>query len=453
MKKLSVVDLMVAYGMMVKETEKGLSFTDPNTANQQHFQHVMEALWECGINLAGEMAEEEFINILESFFESTGESLFHPNELAIHTVDIYVRGLVMQLNRLGCPTTYSCDGHDRRHPQIYFATVSDTRKAKLLLEHVGLTCRMENRGLTILKDRIELPKYAGALAGLSESAADDLVNKKNPLMLENEYYQLLEDLLSIYGVSGQEEAIRDYVIHYLKPLVDHFEVDYYGNVLAQIKKGNGPTVLINAHLDTVYDFVEGHEILKNGNIWSSSEGALGADDRAGVCIALAVAKTIHNTDFNGTIKFIFTVEEEIGLRGASRVAKSFLWDVDMAFVVDRRGTGDIVTSCGGYIPFCSNEFARQVERIGRISHPGRWQTVASGSSDTRIWAEQGINSVNLSAGYENEHTNEETLDIQANYETYEFVMLLVEKSQSLMKHSLERRNQRVNNKTSERKLG
>ncbi|PKC52387.1 hypothetical protein RhiirA1_404982, partial [Rhizophagus irregularis] len=152
---------------------------------------------------------------------------------------------------------------------------------------------------------------------------------------------------------GEEGEIRDTVVHSLRPHVDHLEVDHYGNVLAQIKKGKGPTILINAHLDTVHDFVEGREILKY------------------------------------------------------------------------------------------DEFAREVESIGRIMQWGRWQTVAGGSSDTRIWAEQGINSVNLSAGYNNEHTSDEFLIPEANYETYEFVMLLIEKSRRLTERSLKRRRNQL----------
>lgn len=395
MNKTSIIELMMRYGIMVEANEIGINCTDSNKDNQQHFVKVTEMLHQQGIDLNDEMVEAEFINILEELYESTGENLFSPETLAIHTIDIYVRGLVMQLNRLLCTTTNSCDGHDRRRAHIYFATVREARRAKLFLEHVGLSCRMGNYELKFQPNRYELPKFATALSKLTIAEAEEIVTENSPLLVEEKYYALLEELLSIYGVSGEEGEIRDTVVHSLRPHVDHLEVDHYGNVLAQIKKGNGPTILINAHLDTVHDFVEGREILKNGNIWSSSEGVLGADDRAGVCVALAVAKTLHKTNFNGTIKFIFTVEEEIGLRGAKQVAKSFLWDVDMAFVIDRRGTGDIVTSCGGYLPFCSDEFAREVESIGRIMQWGRWQTVAGGSSDTRIWAEQGINSVNL----------------------------------------------------------
>nr|WP_106782955.1 M20/M25/M40 family metallo-hydrolase [Lysinibacillus timonensis] len=453
MNKLSVMELMVRYGMIVEANESSITCTDPNKENQQHFATVTEMLCQQDISLNDEMVEADFINILEELYESTGENLFSPDTLAIQTVDIYVRGLVMQLNRLRCTTTNSCDGHDRRRAHIYFATVKETRRAKLLLEQIGLDCRMEDKEVKFQIKRYDLPKLASTLSKLTIAEVEKIVTENSPLMLEEEYFQLLEELLSIYGVSGEEGEIRDTVVHTLMPHVDNLEVDHYGNVLAQVRKGNGPTILVNAHLDTVDEFVKGREILKDGNIWSSSEGVLGADDRAGVCVALAVAKTIQNIDFNGTVKFVFTVEEEIGLRGASKVAKSFLWDVDMAFVIDRRGTGDIVTSCGGYHPFCTDEFARKVERIGRILHPGRWQTVAGGSSDTRIWAEQGINSVNLSAGYNNEHTSDETLDIQANYGTYELIILLLEKSRCLMKINLERRNELANNRQTPLKLG
>lgn len=123
--------------------------------------------------------------------------------------------------------------------------------------------------------------------------------------------------------------------------------------------------------------------------------------------------------------------------GARNVAKSFLWDADMAFVVDRRGTGDIVTSCGGYIPFCSASFAN---RKNRPSSP--WVPSMAcgfgGNSDTRIGAEQGINSVNLSVEYANEHTEDEFLDIEVNYGAYEFVIQLLEESHNLTKRHLER---------------
>ncbi|MHA6260019.1 hypothetical protein ACXYMX_08890 [Sporosarcina sp. CAU 1771] len=155
-------------------------------------------------------------------------------------------------------------------------------------------------------------------------------------------------------------------------------------------------------------------------------------------VVLSAAKSVGKSDFRGTVKYIFTVEEEIGLCGAREVTKSFLWDVDMAFVIDRRGTSDIVTSRGGYDPFCTSEFGVRLERIARQSGLGAWKTVTGGSSDTYIWAQSGIESVNLSAGYQFEHTDAEQLDVEACYGTYTFLMEILANT-----HQLQRRGRRV----------
>ena len=192
----------------------------------------------------------------------------------------------------------------------------------------------------------------------------------------------------------------------------------------------GPTVLLNAHLDTVEQIEESRIIVKDGNIWTSSEGILGADDRAGVNVIMAILKTLQPNDFNGTLKIIFTVEEEIGLVGAKEVNESFLWNVDMAFVIDRRGTNDIVTHNYSQ-EFCSAEFGRSLERIAHSNMQGKWRVVKGGSSDTTIWASQGIQSVNLSTGYLHEHTDFEQLDVEASYNTYVFVNEVLGNAQRL----------------------
>ena len=80
----------------------------------------------------------------------------------------------------------------------------------------------------------------------------------------------LEQLLSIDGESGNEESIREYVLESLSPFVDHITVDQSGNILAQKKyrSGNGPTILLNAHLDTVESFEPARAIIKDNTIWS-----------------------------------------------------------------------------------------------------------------------------------------------------------------------------------------
>ncbi|WP_413299795.1 M20/M25/M40 family metallo-hydrolase [Bacillus sp. 1P10SD] len=213
--------------------------------------------------------------------------------------------------------------------------------------------------------------------------------------------------------------MREFVIDKLTPFVDHITVDRAGNVLAEktYRGGHGPTILLNAHLDTVYELEEDRKILKNGTIWFSSKGILGADDRAGVAIILHLAEHLYHSSLSGKVKIIFSVEEECGLVGARQVDDYFLWGTDAAIVVDRRGNGDIVTSCGGIFPFCHQDYGAFFEKVAVEERLSGWTATMGGSSDTRIWAEHGIQSVNLSAGYKNEHTEEELLDVKACYHT------------------------------------
>ena len=58
--------------------------------------------------------------------------------------------------------------------------------------------------------------------------------------------------------------------------------------------------------------------------------------------------------------------------------------MNMAFVIDRRGNGDIVTSKLGQ-PFCNQRFGK-VERIAKQAGMPHWKTTTGGSSDTVVWA-------------------------------------------------------------------
>ena len=365
--------------------------------------------------------------IFKKYVDGRTESSFAPTEIPVDRLDVYIAGIVIKLNRLGCVMVYSCDGHERRQPVIYFHTADFARMAKSILEHVGLTVRRQGANLRFSTDRKELPMAAVKLSTLTIEEATVIFTQQDELLNKESFEDTLETVLNIPGASGSEGLIRSYVMKELEPFVDNLTVDHFGNILAEKKFGPGPTVLLNAHLDTYETIMEDREIIKRGEIWSSSEGILGADDRAGVNVVLAVAQSVEKSQFRGTVKYIFTVQEEIGLCGAREVTPSFLWNVDMAFVIDRRGTNDIVTSRGGHDPLCTTAFGTALERIARRGGYNDWKTVAGGSSDTYIWAQNGIESVNLSAGYQHEHTSDEELDVAACYGTYKFLMeILIE---------------------------
>ncbi|MFT4038986.1 MAG: M42 family metallopeptidase [Thermomicrobiales bacterium] len=65
---------------------------------------------------------------------------------------------------------------------------------------------------------------------------------------------LLQRLCAVPGIPAREDAVRALVIAELRPLVDDLRVDALGNVIAT-RKGDGPTVMIAAHMDEIGFFV------------------------------------------------------------------------------------------------------------------------------------------------------------------------------------------------------
>ena len=220
-------------------------------------------------------------------------------------------------------------------------------------------------------------------------------------------------LLNIYGVSGEEKNVRKYIRKEIKDLVDYMETDSYGNLLAVKKVGRTegkPVIMLNAHMDTV------SKVLKHKVVVEES-GVLGADDRAGIAIVISILDNIPNS-FEGTIKVSFTREEEIGCIGASKVDEDFYSDVDLSITFDRKGNKDIVVGTWGH-PFCSNEVGNALENISK-SNNFEYKCVEGGISDAYEFSFNEINSVNISVGYENEHTNSEFLVYKDMHIAYEF---------------------------------
>ena len=186
-------------------------------------------------------------------------------------------------------------------------------------------------------------------------------------------------------------------------------------------------------MDTVTEIVENRKIIEEGSILKSSEGILGADDCAGVAAILEILSRVQKTNFRGTIKVAFTVEEEIGCQGSRGIDQAFIEDVDAAIVIDRRGNRDIVTSWSYYFPFCPEEYGQLFEEAGKLAGMKDWKITPGGVSDALVFAEFGIPSVNLSAGYQNEHKATETVDYKSTFET----VLLVE---SVLHHQLIKQN-------------
>lgn len=166
-----------------------------------------------------------------------------------------------------------------------------------------------------------------------------------------------------------------------------------------IALGDIPVGLV-AHLDTVHPFRN----IKKEIFYDSTQGVLwspdglGADDRAGV---YAIIKIIE-TGRRPTI--IFTTDEEIGGLGATQVAKDFpnIIDENLKYLIelDRRGSIDCVFyECG------NQKFIDYVEKFGFAS---QWGTYTDICEICPAWEIAGVN---LSIGYEHEHSYAEFLRI------------------------------------------
>lgn len=61
---------------------------------------------------------------------------------------------------------------------------------------------------------------------------------------------LLEKLINLFGVSGNEEAVRGAIKEEIKKHVDEISVDKLGNLIAH-KKGKHPRIMLAAHMDEI----------------------------------------------------------------------------------------------------------------------------------------------------------------------------------------------------------
>lgn len=156
--------------------------------------------------------------------------------------------------------------------------------------------------------------------------------------------------------------------------------------------------------------------------YGAGGGVAGGDDRCGIAIIIAIFNSLETkTNFNGTLKMVFPTAEEVGCVGSSLIDERLLLDADLAVVIDRRGNSDIVKSCGGYQPFCSDKTVRLFEYCSELQGLD-FEGCDGGLSDASTFSELGINSVNLSAGYYDEHTDSERIVFDDMIKTYKLVL-------------------------------
>lgn len=176
-------------------------------------------------------------------------------------------------------------------------------------------------------------------------------------------------------------------------------------------KGNIPIVLL-AHLDTVHKEapIEKYYDPKKQVLWSPQ--GIGGDDRCGVYAILKIIEQVKPY-------LIFTTDEEVGGIGISKFVKEIKLNKNIKFAIqiDRRGKDDAVYyDCG------NEEFKNYINSFGFIEQFGTYTDICT------LSPKYDIASVNLSAGYYNEHTKQEYINIKYLWDTiYKVIKILKDK--------------------------
>lgn len=236
--------------------------------------------------------------------------------------------------------------------------------------------------------------------------------------------ELLKNLYSIHSMSGQENAMRNFIKKYVKQNIEGAVVRQdHGNLY--IVKGVSDTYpCVVAHLDQVQrnhssDFFvfEADGKLFGFSGKNARQEGLGADDKNGIWVAL---KCLEHFD---AIKVALFKEEEIGCGGSRIADMSFFKDCRFAIQADRRNGGDLITDICGQI--CSDEFLADISEYA-TAHG--YKATSGLMTDVETLSDNGLglSCINFSCGYYNPHTDEEFTDVEELYNCLGFAMDIIE---------------------------
>jgi dipeptidase D len=166
-----------------------------------------------------------------------------------------------------------------------------------------------------------------------------------------------EQTLKIPHCSGNEKALGDYIISEAERMQLEWQRDDVGNVVVRKKaspgKENGKGVILQGHIDMVceknsdveHDFSHDPIQTEKKEDWIQAKGTtLGSDNGIGVASALAIME--ENSLEHGPLEFLFTVDEETGLTGATQIKPDFMQG-KILLNLDSEDEGSFTIGCAG----------------------------------------------------------------------------------------------------------
>jgi Acetylornithine deacetylase/Succinyl-diaminopimelate desuccinylase and related deacylases len=152
---------------------------------------------------------------------------------------------------------------------------------------------------------------------------------------------VLDDLIKLETVNDREEIVANYLKDLFEKHGINVELNKYAdnryNLIATIKNNDGPILGFTGHEDvvaTVDDSKWNYGPFNPKHIDGKIFGRGSSDMKSGLAgLAIALIELNDDPNFNGNIKFIATVGEEVGEIGSEKLAKEGYADDLSALVV------------------------------------------------------------------------------------------------------------------------
>ena len=170
-------------------------------------------------------------------------------------------------------------------------------------------------------------------------------------------WKYFAEIAQIPRCSKHEEAMTKYILETARRLGLQAKGDKFGNVVVKKPASAGRervgSVALQGHLDMVceknkekvHDFSKDPiEIVRKGNVLMANGTTLGADN--GIAVATNLAVMEDRSLVHGPLEFLFTVDEETGLTGASSLSSDFL-ESKTLLNLDSEEEGALYVGCSG----------------------------------------------------------------------------------------------------------
>ena len=193
--------------------------------------------------------------------------------------------------------------------------------------------------------------------------------------MASEVVDLFTELAALPSPPGEERAVADVVIGYLRDLglsVDEDDAgpkvgSNIGNVYCRLESTDGGSpIFLCAHLDTVPPEGPIEPVIEDGVVRNAAGTILGADNKSAVAAMLEGARRVLAENRpHGGIELLFTPKEEVGLLGAAAFDLERL-HARLGYVYDQAAPiGDVILGA----PYSR---AMQVRFHGRAAHSGMY---------------------------------------------------------------------------------